>query len=192
MTAILRITLATLLVILCSSQTSLWSTWNTLAMNGNIANPYYTSLAYWGLTNFYRLKNIPNVDLKNRYNQYTYAYTGSYPCKVACAPRSFLVKINGLLLCQRDDSPNFWGSVNDASSFCVPDFPFVPSKGICVPVLGSPSLKSTNCVEGQIDSAYTSAGYNRCCFNDARSEDVFLRKNFSNSTEVQYLINQEP
>lgn len=191
MTKFLQIILASLLLLLVSSQTS-WSTWNTNAMNGNVVNPYYTSLAYWGLTNFARLKNVNNVDLKNRYNQYSYvAYNLAYPCKVACGPRSFLVKINGLLLCQRDDSPNYWGSINHGASLCVPDFPLIPSKGMCAQILGSASLSYTNCLDGQIPSAYTSANYNKCCFNDAGS-DVFFRKNYSNSTEVQYLINNEP
>ena len=195
MTTVLRITFATLLILLCSSQTSPWSTWNTNAMNGNIVNPSYVSLAP-GLSNFVRLKNTNNVDLKNRYNHYTYLAFANYnpplPCKVACAPRSFLVKINGLLLCQRDDSANFWGSINDAPSLCVPDFPSVPSKYACSFILGNASQRFTNCVDGQIDQAYTSLTYDKCCFRDSPPDDLFLRKNFSNSTEVQYLINNEP
>ena len=59
---------------------------------------------------------------------YIYKRTLAAPatCTFHCGPRSFLVNLNGDLVCQRDISTRYWGSVTDVpsipvASYCRPD-----------------------------------------------------------------------
>lgn len=109
--------------------------------------------------------------------------TTAASCQVFCGPRSFLVNLNGNLVCQRDYSPRYWGSVTDIptiqmNNYCRPDVLQ------CSETPGTININFTKnrCSDNQSD-LYP------CCFRIDNLYSLLVR-NWSPSP--QSLINTEP
>jgi|688.fasta_scaffold781787_1 hypothetical protein len=100
--------------------------WNDNAiLTGVIINPNFSNLAS-GLPSSLNPSNaqiwsrakttLSSAALSNRYEHYKYVLNSNQQCTFSCGLRSFLVKVNGLLVCQRDKTSSYWGGITDSNA----------------------------------------------------------------------------
>ena len=110
------LTTAALLLALLSLSSASWAAWNSnpiaTAFN-TLSLPQHPNLPYlWS--------RVPS-GWSDRKNQYAFDFQGL--CTMYCSPRSWLVESgSGRYLCQRDQHPNYWGSVSGHTEYCFPDY----------------------------------------------------------------------
>lgn len=116
-----------LLVVLTTQQITpnldYYKNWNDKAIaSGIIANPSFSILSsslnpsgpIWSRSK----TSLSSSDLNDRYSHYKYKLNSNSACTFSCGLRSFLVNINGILVCQRDTSQNYWGSfINSGTQY---------------------------------------------------------------------------
>lgn len=119
-----------LLVVLTSQQIitgpDYYKNWNdNYILSGILVNPDFSRLSS-GLSSSLNPSNVQtwsrakttlsSVDLSDRYAHYRYVLNSNNQCTFTCGLRSFLVKINGMLVCQRDNTNSFWGSITSSGT----------------------------------------------------------------------------
>jgi hypothetical protein len=193
-----------LLVVLTTQQTQqtipspdYYKNWNdNFILSGVLVNPDFSKLSS-GLPSTLNPSNaqvwsrskttLSSAQLTDRYTHYRYFLNSNNQCTFSCGLRSFLVKINGLLVCQRDNTNSFWGSspLNSYDQYCVPD----SSCSINLMNLGILQYSKGRCSS----STSLSNGYKAisskidCCWKDNEQNSLLLRNIIVNSAQQKLI-----
>jgi hypothetical protein len=157
----------------CNCISTPWISWNEAisANNGVPVNTFTIPNAPHLWKRNFGVDQI-NSNYTNRSNQYLnyYAVKNIGNCLVYCGPRSFLiVDSNGLYICQRDTTSNYWGGISNVygdsySQYCIPNVPNANSAA-CGYTNISSNLQAS-CNSGNIPSPYLNVYYS-CCYENA-------------------------
>ena len=189
-----------LLVVLTTQQITppdYYKNWNdNFTLSGVLVNPDFSKLSS-GLPSTLNPSNaqvwsrskttLSSAQLTDRYTQYRYFLNSNNQCTFSCGLRSFLVKINGLLVCQRDNTTSFWGSdpLKSYNQYCVPD----SSCSINLMNLGILQYSKGRCSS----STSLSNGYKAisitidCCWKDNEQNSLLLRNINVNSAQQKLI-----